>query len=451
MENSNFRILIVDDEPNITVLLSRILKKCGYDIKTTTNPKDALQKAKIFSPNLVISDLKMPEMSGLDFFHELKKAGFEGDFIILTAYATVESAVEAMKEGAFDYLLKPLKNPDELRMIVSKVQEHQRLKSAESAWGERLSDELPPVDVIFAGMQDIWKQIKNVADTDATVLLEGESGTGKSLIAKVIHALSKRKGPFVELNCAAIPENLIESELFGHEKGAFTGALKQKKGKFELANSGTIFLDEIGEMPLSAQSKLLRVLQEKAFERVGGTVTLRTDARIVAATNQKLKKRIAEKLFREDLYYRLNVFPIKLPPLRERKDAIPILGEYLAQQIAQKIGRSAQKMKTEDWNLLKEYDWPGNIRELHNVLERAAILNEHPSSLLINYRGTSFEHDTESTTEETQLKSLKDLEKEAIEKTLRQTKGHRKKTAEILGISLRTLQYKLKEYGIIKD
>ena len=450
-ENQNFRILVVDDEPNITVLLSRILKKAGYDVQTTTNPKEALNKAATFSPNLVISDMKMSDLDGLELLRALKKRDYQGDFIVLTAYATVENAVEVMKEGAFDYLLKPLKGPDELRVAVARVQEHQRLKSTESAWKKQLSDELPPNEIIFAGMEHVWQQVENVSNTDATVLLEGESGTGKTLIAKVIHALSGRKGPLVALNCAAMPENLIESELFGHEKGAFTGAQRQKKGKFELASSGTMFLDEIGEMPLGAQSKLLRVLQDRVFERVGGITTIKTNARIIAATNQDLRERIAQRLFRQDLYYRLNVFPIRLPPLRERRDAIPMLTAFLIEQIAQKVGRTPKRIKPQEWDILKSYPWPGNVRELHNILERAAILNEHPPRLLKFQSGGEGSRLIRGGEARATLKTLKELEKEAIETTLRETRGHRKKTAKILGISLRSLQYKLKEYGIIGD
>ncbi len=470
MTNYNFRVLIIDDEPSITRLLSRILKKEGYNVETTTSCKDAMSKVRSFAPNLVISDLKMPEMDGLTLFDRIKADGFSGDFIILTAYGTVENAVEAMKKGVFDYLIKPLRDPDELRVIVSRALEHQRLRSSEKILGQRLSEELPPTNVIFAGMEEVWEQVSNVASTDATVLLQGESGTGKSLIAKVIHALSKRKGPFVEINCAAIPENLIESELFGHEKGAFTGAHKQKKGKFELANLGTIFLDEIGEMPLGAQSKLLRILQERAFERVGGAVTLKTDARIVAATNQDIQERIRDRLFREDLYYRLNVFPITLPPLRRRKEAISIIGAYFIETISKKVGRSPKDMSGQDWEMLKLYSWPGNIRELHNVLERAAILNASPSKLITDtlktapnntaqdplISGMSLQEadgmdtssDGSNNVGDNDVRPLKEIEKDAIKKALKKTGGHRKKTAEILGISIRSLHYKLKEYGL---
>ncbi len=287
------------------------------------------------------------------------------------------------------------------------------------------------------------------------MFLHGESGTGKSLIAKVIHKLSGKKGAFVELNCAAMPETLIESELFGHEKGAFTGAVKTKRGKFEMAQDGTIFLDEIGEMPLSAQAKLLRILQERAFERVGGTLTLTTNARIVAATNRDLRMKIKEKSFREDLYYRLNVFPIELPPLRKRKEAIEVIGNYLLQDISVRVGKGIQRFQDLALERMKEYDWPGNIRELYNAIERAVILaddNQVELSLgdiafLEMDNDGAIAHEKKPTDEKIELKPLEEIEREAIEKTLEKTKGHRKKAADILGISLRALQYKLKKYA----
>ena len=455
MENRDFRILIVDDEQSLVLLASRILKKEGYEVRGAYSGEEALAILKNYAPNLIISDLKMPGISGIDLLKKVKKMYPEIDFIILTAYGTVENAVEAMKCGAIDYLIKPLKSPDELRLAVKKVVERQRLLAANTLWEEQLSEGLPPVNVIFAGMKDVWKQIQQVAETEATVLLHGESGTGKSLIAKVIHKLSGKKGAFVELNCAAIPETLIESELFGHEKGAFTGAVKTKQGKFELAQDGTIFLDEIGEMPLSAQAKLLRVLQERAFERVGGTITLTTNARIVAATNQDLKEKIKEKTFREDLFYRLNVFPIYLPSLRERKDAIETISKYLLKNICSKVGKSIAGFSAEAMELLNSYLWPGNIRELYNTIERAVILSTDQKEELTKENfdfllGISKKEESKDAGEEKgeiELKSLEELEREAIEKALKKTKGHRKKAADILGISLRTLQYKLKKYA----
>jgi DNA-binding NtrC family response regulator len=448
MEPNNFRILVVDDERPLTALLCRILTQAGYQVKPSDSGIKALGTIGDFSPNLVITDLKMPDISGLDLLKKVRSERPEIDFIILTAYATVENAVEAMKQGALDYLIKPLKDPDELRIAVSRVVERQTLMAVDTLWRNQLAEGLPPTDVIFAGMEEVWKEIQHVAKTDATVLLQGESGTGKSLVAKAIHHLSGRKGPFVELNCAAIPETLIESELFGHEKGAFTGAIKAKRGKFELAQNGTIFLDEIGEMPLSAQAKFLRILQERTFERVGGTTTLNTSARIIAATNQDLMAGIREKRFREDLYYRLNVFPITLPPLRKRLEAIQVLTNYLVRSISTRVGKKVSEISDDTIKQIKSYEWPGNVRELHNVIERAIILGRDSKLTLPPLTTLLIEGTPESANK--RLRSIRDLEKEAIEATIRETDGHRRKAAKILGISIRTLQYKLKEYGFLK-
>ena len=454
---ADFRILVVDDERPLVLLLTRILKKEGYDVRGAYSGPEALAILRDFSPNLIISDLKMPEMSGIELLQQVKSTHPETDFIILTAYASVENAVEAMKSGALDYLIKPLKDPEELRMAVQKVVERQKLMAANTLWQKQLTDGLPPTNIIFAGMEEVWRQIQQVADTEATVLLQGESGTGKSLIAKVIHQLSGKKGAFVELNCAAMPENLIESELFGHEKGAFTGAVKTKQGKFELAQDGTIFLDEIGEMPLSSQAKLLRVLQERAFERVGGTSTITTNARIIAATNQDLLQKIKERQFREDLFYRLSVFPIKLPPLRRRKGAVEQIADHLVKTISAKTAKHIEQISPEAMKKIKAYSWPGNIRELYNALERAIILSD-PADRVLGLEKLAFmDAGTEGAGQAgvpgqessgQELKSLEVIEREAIERTLRQTKGHRKKAADILGISLRTLQYKLKKYAL---
>lgn len=446
MEPKNIRILVVDDEKSITILLSRILDQAGYEVKSANSGEEALGKIKEFSPNIVITDLKMPDLSGIDLLKRVRKENTETDFILLTAFATVENAVLAMKEGALDYLIKPLKDPEELRMAVARAAERQSLLAANTLWRHQLANGLPPNDVLFAGMESVWTEIKHVAQTDATVLLLGESGTGKSLIAKAIHHASAKQGPFVELNCAAIPETLIESELFGHERGAFTGAVKTKQGKFELAQGGTIFLDEIGEMPLSAQTKLLRVLQERAFERVGGTTTLTTTARIIAATNQNLAEQIREKRFREDLYYRLSVFPIFLPPLRDRPGATALLCKYLVRSISVRVGKRVADLAEATVRELESYSWPGNVRELHNILERAVILAKGPTLVLPPLGVRELDSSQESTVKP--VRTLQEMEKEAIEEALKITEGHRRKTSEILGISLRALQYKLKQYNI---
>jgi len=448
MKPKNARILVVDDEKSLALLLSRILQQAGYEVQTANGGEDALEKVQGFGPNLVITDLRMPDMSGLDLLRRVRSRNPETDFILLTAYASVENAVQAMKEGAIDYLIKPLQDPEELRMTVARALERQTLVAANSLWRDQLAEGLPPTDVLFSGMEKVRREIEQVANTDATILLQGESGTGKSLIAKAVHHLSGKKGPFVDLNCAAIPETLIESELFGHERGAFTGAVKSKQGRFELAQEGTIFLDEIGEMPPPVQAKLLRILQERAFERVGGTTTLTTSARIIAATNQDLMTRIREKNFREDLYYRLSVFPIDLPPLRERPGALVGLSEYLVHSIASKIGKRILGISEASIKEMEAYHWPGNVRELHNVLERAIILSQDQVLTIPPLRGVD-ETPSPPALPKT-LRSLEELEKEAIADTLKETKGHRRRASEILGISLRTLQYKLKQYGLVK-
>ncbi|HIJ60692.1 MAG TPA: sigma-54-dependent Fis family transcriptional regulator [Nitrospirae bacterium] len=447
MSKDNFRILIVDDEKSFLLLLERILKDEGYKVKACDNPEIALKEIDNFHPNLLITDLKMPTMDGITLMEKVKELNKETDFLILTAFATVDTAVEAMKKGAIDYLTKPLKNPEELRKAVLNVFQRQKLSSENSLLKSSQLTDIPPLEIIFSGMHEILKDIQDVATTNATVMLYGETGTGKSLISKVIHHLSKREGPFVELNCAAIPENLLESELFGYEKGAFTGATSSKKGKFEVADEGTVFLDEVSEMSLVLQAKFLKILQDKTFERLGSVVTLKTNARIISATNRDLKALCAEKRFREDLYYRLNVFPVYLKPLRERRDSIKIIADYLIQNISVKLGKRPVPFNKSSYDRLIKYPWPGNIRELSNVIERAIIVNKADELFITNLDVFSVENSLEGETL-SHTESLDDLERAAIQRALKATSGNRREAAMRLGISLRTLQYKIKEYKL---
>jgi DNA-binding NtrC family response regulator len=441
-------ILVVEDDPTFRSLLVTILQEEGYDIAEEGDGRQALQALRRRSFDLVLSDLRLPGMEGLDLFRQVKAEGIAPPFILLTAFGTVEEAVSALKEGVTDFLMKPLKDPDALRTLVLRTLENRRRDLRLTLLRELETAGLPPEEVLFAGaaMAEARRLIGNVADTPASVLISGESGTGKELVARMIHLASQRRDAgFVAVNCAAIPENLMESELFGHEKGAFTGATQARPGKFELAAGGTLFLYEIGELPWALQAKLLRVLQERTFERLGGRREIRADVRIIAATNRDLEAAIQGKCFREDLYYRLNVFPIHLPPLRERRDGLPVLTAYLVARAARQIGRTVSLVEPEVHAALVGYDWPGNIRELQNVIERAVILSSGRITLgdlpeLIRRPDLRPPVAAEG--------SLRDLEREAILEVLAQCGGNRRLAAEHLGISKRTLQYRLKAYGL---
>ncbi len=442
-------ILIVEDDEVFRALLTTILDSAGYTVTTAADGGEGLRRIQRERFDLVLCDLKMPVRSGLDLFLATRGEPKTPLFIFITAYGRLEEAVLAIKEGAFDFLSKPLKDPASLLAVVKRALEQVELERLTISLQEIEQAGLPPEELIFAGnaMDSVRKLVQDVARTQATVLLHGESGTGKELIARMIHLASPRKNaPFIPLNCAAIPENLLESELFGHERGAFTGAVQARRGKFELAQGGTIFLDEIGEMPQLLQAKLLRVLQERVFERVGGTLQIKADVRVIAASNRDLAKEVAEKQFREDLFYRLNVFPITLPPLRERADAIPQLVRHFCARFSAAAGaRRPIGISQEALALLQQHNWPGNVRELRNVIERGVILargeitrRELPAELLENI------HPVEAGTG-----ILKHQEKETIRKALQQFRGNRRQTAQALGISLRTLQYRLKELGLL--
>ncbi len=442
-------ILVVEDDEVFRHLLSTVLDGAGYTVAVAADGGEGLRRIQRERFDLVLCDLKMPVRSGLELFRLTRGEPQPPLFIFITAFGKVEEAVAAIKEGAFDFLSKPLKDPVSLLATVKRALEQVDLQRMMLSHHELEHAGLPPEELIFSGqaMEKIRKLVLDVARAPATVLLHGESGTGKELIARMIHLASPRKhGPFIPLNCAAIPENLLESELFGHEKGAFTGAVQARRGKFELAQGGTIFLDEIGEMPQLLQAKLLRVLQERVFERLGGSLQIKADVRVIAASNRDLAKEVAEKRFREDLFYRLNVFPIRLPPLRERVDAIPhLVRHFCARYSAAGGARRPIGITPQALELLQQHDWPGNVRELQNIIERGVILareeittGELPPELVAKPPAADACDGI-----------LKHREKETIWKTLQQFRGNRRQTAEALGISLRTLQYRLKELGLL--
>ena len=439
------RILIVDDDGPMRSFLCTVLGEEGYRLEEARNGTEGLAMLSASDFDLVITDLRMPGLSGLDLVREGKKARPEALWVVITAFGSIGNAVEAMRSGASDYLTKPLRDPDELRHVVRRV-----LREAESErkihlLSEELGRQFPPADTIFLGgkMAQVRKLVQDVAPAEATVLITGQSGTGKELIARMVHNLShRREGSFIAVHCAALAENLLESELFGHERGAFTGAVSARKGRFELADGGTIFLDEVGEIPPTLQVKLLRVLQEREFERVGGTKSISVDVRIIAATNRDLKEDVAAGRCREDLYYRLNVFPITLPPLADRREAILPLADYFLKKFAVASGKKLDRFTPEARTAMEKYSWPGNVRELQNVIERAVIL----AFSEIDARHLNLEQ--QDVPIDPGGSVLKVNEMETIRKVLAEVEGNRKRAARILGISLRTLQYRIKEFGL---
>ena len=439
------KILIVDDDAPMRSFLCTVLGEEGYRLEEARNGTEGLAMLSASDFDLVITDLRMPGLSGLDLVREGKKARPEALWVVITAYGSIGNAVEAMQSGASDYLTKPLRDPDELRHVVRRV-----LREAESErkihlLSEELGRQFPSAETIFLGekMAKVRKLVQGVAPSEATVLISGQSGTGKELIARTIHNLSpRREGSFIPVHCAALAENLLESELFGHERGAFTGAVSARKGRFELADGGTIFLDEVGEISPSVQVKLLRVLQEREFERVGGTKSISVDVRIIAATNRDLKEEVSAGRYREDLYYRLNVFPIILPPLADRREAILPLAEYFLKKFAVASGKTIDRFTAEARTAMENYHWPGNVRELQNVIERAVILAQGE----IDVKHLNLEQQGAPVVTDGSI--LKENERETIGKILAEVGGNRKRAAQILGISLRTLQYRIKEFGL---
>jgi len=416
------RVLIVDDEPEMRLALREALVRMGYESVSASNPEEALNSDALKDCMLVITDMVMPRMDGLAFIKRIRQTAPALPAIVITGHGTIENAVNAMKEGAVDYLMKPF-SFSALKRVV------ERAASAKSE---------PSMLYSSPAMTRLMERAARAADSDITVLIAGESGTGKELLARFIHAASPRKsGPFVAVNCAAIPDNLLESELFGHEKGAFTGALDKRTGKFELASGGSILLDEISEMPMILQAKLLRVIQQREVDRVGGTSPVPVDIRVLATTNRDLEREVREGRFREDLYYRLNVFPLVMPPLRQRVDEIAPLAELFMNKYS---GGRDLTLSAEASKALRECQWKGNIRELENVMQRACLLSD--GIITSEDLGISAESVSDMTPG-----SVKDVEKQLIMRTLDETGGNRSQAARVLGISVRTLRNKLKLYG----
>ncbi len=443
------RILVVDDETGFRGFMAEALELQGHDVEQAGDGLEARELLKKRSFHVLLSDLKMPNMNGMELLGWVRAEQPELEVIMLTAHGSVGTAVEAMKIGAFDYLEKPLESPDTLRLMVARAVERHRLR----AYREVASDSIEtPLTFGAPAMTPIVAGLRKVSATDATVLLFGESGVGKEVAAKAIHHWSRRaKGPFIAVNCAALSDHLLESELFGHEKGAFTGASTRRRGRIELADGGICFLDEVGELKLELQTKLLRVLQENTFERVGGERTIESDVRWVAATNRDLQEMVQKGSFREDLYHRLALFPVRLPPLRERREDIPFLAETLLERIGRDIGRSGLRLDESARQALLTADWPGNIRELANTLERAAILADGfvlTADHLLPCIGSIVAGPSKLALENDKSVTLEEMERTAIERALQQVGGNRKKAAEQLSIGLRTLYDKLKRYNI---
>lgn len=450
----NLSILIIEDGKSQREMLRDFLKGEGHDVSEAENGQKALEKVRKDYFDLLLLDYKMPEMNGLEVLKQVKGINPEIDVIMMTAYGTVEMAVNAMKSGAADYITKPIEL-DELLILIDRVSERRTLLRENEILLEELRGKGVTADQIIyksQAMEEVINLAGRVADSRATVLIRGESGTGKELLARLIHTLSPRsQRPMITVNCAALPESLLESELFGHEKGSFTGASNRRIGRFEEADRGTLFLDEIGDISLSVQVKLLRFLQELEFQRVGGNQTIRADVRIISATNQDLRARIEQGRFREDLFYRLNVVDIVIPPLRERKEDLPALIDHFLTHFAAENGKQIQGISQEARDLFLKYDYPGNVRELENIIERAVVITR---GLIISSRDLPFSgsparsNQSETGNPGTLKESIDALERKMIQDALRATGNHQTRAAVLLGISERMLRYKAKKYGL---
>jgi DNA-binding NtrC family response regulator len=452
------KILVVEDKESMARMLKETLELEGHDVILARDGDEGIKRLRDCNADLVLTDLRLPKKDGFKVLEASKEGNPLRPVIVMTAYGSVETAVSAMKLGAYDFILKPI-DTDHLCLIIERSMTNRRLLAENLLLKDALSHTMDMPNIIgkSAKMVEVAQNIQKVSQAKTSVLLLGESGTGKELFARAIHDLSPRKdNAFVAINCAAIPRELLESELFGHEKGAFTGAAGRKLGKFELANKGTIFLDEIGEMDITLQSKVLRAIQEGEIDRVGGTNPVRIDVRIIAASNRDLEAEVKEKSFREDLYYRLSVFPVTIPPLRERKEDIAALAEHFLSKFSAEMNVACREISEEAMEILQQYTWKGNVRELENVIERAMILceglNIAPEDLRLSPVGSSGgsldEIAADGTLEETAKAALRIAESRRIRKALDDTHGNKTKAAEILSVSYKTLLTKIKDYGI---
>lgn len=441
------RILIADDQEMMRDSLAATLARQGHEIVACADGAAAVGRFSASRFDLLITDLKMPRMTGIELLAEARRVRPEMPVVLMTAFATVQTAVDAMKMGAYDYIQKPF-DGDEIKLLVERTLEHNRLIKENAALRSMAQVNMArPLIGSGEKMAQVRHKIELVARSNATVLIRGESGTGKELVARAIHHASERaERPMLAVNCAALSENLLESELFGHEKGAFTGADRLRRGRFELADGGTLLLDEISEIPASLQAKLLRVLQESTFERVGSSLTQQVDVRVVATSNRDLEAEVDAGRFRQDLFYRLNVVPIDLPPLRERADDIPELARHFLHQISKKEDAAFRHIEPDALRLLQKYDWPGNVRELQNIMERAQVLESEPGRIRAETIESWLKIRNRPGLDGLAGKPLAEIERQVILSTLERFKGHRVKTAGALGIGVRTLGIKLKKW-----
>jgi len=454
-------ILIADDDAGIRGMLRDFLEDEGFSVEETDDSDHVVEAIRGGDPPiLVLMDVRMPKKSGIDVLRELSEdRGSQLPVIIMTAYGSANLAIQAMQLGAYDYVTKPF-DLDEVLITIRRYIEHQRLLQRVSQSGVARADHDPNEFIIgnSSAMQEVYKIVGRVAASDATVLIAGETGTGKELVATVIHRNSGYSGgPMIKVNCAALPETLLESELFGHEKGAFTGAINQRKGRFEMAHKGTIFLDEVGEMTLATQKKLLRVLQEREFERVGGSISVKVDTRVIAATNKVLMQEVRDGRFREDLYYRLNVIAVYLPPLRERKEDVPLLVEHFLDKHRYSSSSVPARISTSAMQRLMEHDWPGNVRELENIIERAVVLSQ--GSVItdehISFSSADDGHIIDIAQRVRRRSSLRDVqqevEKQMLIEALKQCDGDQVAAADLIGLELREFQQRLSDYGKLNE